>query len=93
MPLLESQHGYVCDGTHRQVAETVLLDLARGAQVDFATTSSSVKPRARNLSITFSMSFMPVFMLPIWISVEIESGRNPSLIAGTATRQRKLPPP
>ena len=36
---------------------------------------------------------MPEFMLPMWRSVEMESGRKPSLIAGTAIRQAKLPPP
>ena len=64
-----------------------------GFHVDRSITSSSDSPIARNLSITLSMSFMPVFMLPMWRSVEIESGRNPALIAGTAIRHRKLPPP
>src|SRR5262249_18838469 len=50
-------------------------------------------PIAKNLSITLSMSFIPAFMLPIWRSVEMESGRNPSFIAGTAIRHKKLPPP
>ena len=43
--------------------------------------------------MTFSMSFMPAFMLPMCRSVEIESGRKPSLMSGTATRHAKLPPP
>ena len=50
-------------------------------------------PIARNLLITLSMSFMPAFMLPMCRSVEIESGRKPAFIAGTATPQEKLPPP
>ena len=58
-----------------------------------AITSSRDMPRARNLLITLSMSFMPAFMLPMCRSVEIESGRKPSFMAGTAMRQRKLPPP
>ena len=49
-------------------------------------------PRFRNLDITLSMSFMPAFMLVMWRSVEMESGRNPCFIAGTATRQAKVPP-
>lgn len=39
------------------------------------------------------MSFMPAFMLPMWRSVEIESGRKPCRTAGTATRHAKLLPP
>ena len=64
-----------------------------GFQVERATTSSSDRPSARNLLITFSMSFMPAFMLPMCRSVEIESGRKPSFTSGTATYQAKLPPP
>src|ERR1017187_1446309 len=58
-----------------------------------AAASSSDRPSARNLLITLSMSFMPVFMLPTWRSVEMESGKKPWRTAGTATRQAKLPPP
>ena len=47
--------------------------------MDRATTSSSDIPIARNLSITFSMSFIPAFMLLMCRSVEIESGRKPCL--------------
>ena len=62
-------------------------------QVARAITSSSESPSARNLLITLSWSFMPVFMLPMWMSVEIVSGTKPSLISGTATPHEKLPPP
>ena len=50
-------------------------------------------PRARNLLITFSMSFMPAFMLLMCMSVEMVSGTHRSLKAGTAVRKTKLPPP
>ncbi len=39
------------------------------------------------------MSFIPAFMLPVWRSVEMESGKNPCRMAGTAIRHAKLPPP
>ena len=42
---------------------------------------------------TFVMSFMPVFMLVICRSVEMESGVKPCFTAGIAWRQEKLPPP
>ena len=45
-------------------------------------TSSSDMPIARNLSITFSMSFMPEFMLPVCRSVEMESGMKSLLHRG-----------
>jgi hypothetical protein len=39
-------------------------------------TSSSDKPRARNLPVTLSMSDMPAFMLPVLRSVEMVSGHH-----------------
>ena len=64
-----------------------------GFHVERAITSSSVIPITRNLLITFSMSFIPAFMLPMCRSVEMESGGKPSFMDGTAMRQAKLPPP
>ena len=43
--------------------------------------------------MTLNMSFMLEVKLPECMSVEIESGRKPSLMMGTATRQVKLPDP
>ncbi len=57
------------------------------------TISSNGRPSARNLLITFGMSFMPPLMLATCRSVEMTSGRNPSLMAGTAMRHAKLVAP
>ena len=43
--------------------------------------------------MTFSMSFIAAFMLPVCRSVEIESGTKPAFISGTAVAYRKLVPP
>ena len=43
--------------------------------------------------MTVSMSLAPVTMELVLRSVEIESGRSPSLMMGTATRQVKLAAP
>lgn len=43
--------------------------------------------------ITLSMSLTLAFWLVACKSVEIESGRKPSWMIGTAIRQTKLPPP
>ena len=62
----------------RQVAQRVLLDLARrvpGGLRDHLRQRTC--PCARNLLMTLSMSFMPAFMLLMCRSVEIESGRSP----------------
>ena len=41
--------------------------------------------------MTLSMSFKLVVKLPECMSVEMESGRKPCWMMGTATRQVKLP--
>jgi hypothetical protein len=91
--LFQAEHGYIGDGAHGQMSQLLLLDSRAGFQVDRRITSSSDIPSARNLSITFSMSFMPAFMLPMCRSVEIESGQKPLFTRGTAIPQLKLPPP
>jgi hypothetical protein len=45
--------------------------------VDMTITCSSDEPRFKMLDIRSSCT-MPTFMLPVWRSVEMESGRNPA---------------
>ena len=43
----------------------------------------------KNFDITFSMSFMPAFMLSMCRSVEMESGVKPCFIGGNRLAKRK----
>ncbi len=56
-------------------------------------TSLIGMPSTSSFDITFRMSFMPAFMLPVCRSVLITSGQKPCFVAGTACRNTKLPPP
>src|ERR1039457_3927469 len=64
--------------TDRFPSSSCLISFA-GFHVDHNTTDGSAMPSASTLSMTFSMSFMPAFMLPMCRSVEMESGTKPDL--------------
>src|SRR6266478_3811901 len=62
-----------------------------GLTVDRRTISCRGTPIARNLDITLVM--LRTVKFPVCRSVDIESGINPCLTAGTALRNQKLPAP
>ena len=73
--------------TSRLPSSVRLISLA-GFQVDMAITSSSGIAHVQNLDMTFAMSFMPAFMLPVCRSVEIESGGSPAPSPARPTNSR-----
>ena len=88
---LDPPHRDIGVRANAEVAERVLPHRARRVPRRPPNRSRRTEvPSARNLLITFGMSFMPPLMLATCISVEMTSGRKPSLMAGTAMRHAKL---
>ena len=66
------------DPTLRFPSSGLLITLA-GFQVDRRITSCTERPIFRNLDIRLHISFMPLFMLPVWRSELIQSAMKPCL--------------
>ena len=88
--LLEPQYSDVRRRSDGEVSKLLLLDLARGIPGGSPDHLVERHAQGQELAHDGHQSLAPATMESVLRSVEIESGSNPSLMIGTATRQVKL---